>query len=99
MLKDKEFTKVQKISGFSLWMLLLSLIAVARVLQEALVKLRNLAGEMTPVTRLISDNNEILAGLTEQQDATTAVRTAKYQIQSLSAITGRFKLRRYNVGE
>ncbi|MFP3631610.1 hypothetical protein SB776_33910, partial [Burkholderia sp. SIMBA_045] len=73
MLKDKEFTKVQKISGFSLWMLLLSLIAVARVLQEALVKLRNLAGEMTPVTRLISDNNEILAGLTEQQDATTAV--------------------------
>jgi len=77
MLKDKEFTKVQKISGFSLWMLLLTRIAVARVLQEALVKLRNLAGEVTPVTRLISDNNEILAGLTEQQAAMTAVRTAK----------------------
>ena len=77
MLKDKEFTKVQKISGFSLWMLLLTWIAVARVLQEALVKLRNLAGEVTPVTRLISDNNDILAGLTELQAATTAVRTAK----------------------
>ncbi|CAH6250486.1 hypothetical protein [Pantoea agglomerans] len=77
MLKDKEFTKVQKISGFSLWMLLLTRIAVARVLQEALVKLRNLAGEVTPVTRLISDNNDILAGLTEQQAAMTAVRTAK----------------------
>ena len=77
MLRDKEFIKVQKISGFSLWMLLLTWIAVARVLQEALVKLRNLAGEVTPVTRLISDNNEILAGLTEQQAAMTAVRTAK----------------------
>lgn len=77
MMKDKEFTKVQKISGFSLWMLLLTRIVVARVLQEALVKLRNLAGEVTPVTRLISDNNDILAGLTEQQAATTAVRTAK----------------------
>ncbi|KDA93504.1 hypothetical protein [Pantoea agglomerans] len=99
MLKDKEFTKVQKISGFSLWMLLLTRIAVARVLQEALVKLRNLAGEVTRVASQISDNNDILAGLTELQAAMTAVRTAKYQIQSLSAITGRFKLRRYNVGE
>ncbi|MER2045154.1 MAG: hypothetical protein ABS943_15155 [Pantoea agglomerans] len=58
-------------------MLLLTWIAVARVLQEALVKLRNLAGEVTRVTSQISDNNDILAGLTEQQAATTAVRTAK----------------------
>lgn len=48
MLKDKDFVKVQKISKFFLWMLILALIAVARVLQKALVKLRNLAGEVTP---------------------------------------------------
>ena len=58
-------------------MLLLTRIVVARVLQEALVKLRNLAGEVTRVASQISDNNDILAGLTEQQAATTAVRTAK----------------------
>lgn len=59
----------------------------------------NGTGEVTRFTRLISDRNDILSGSTEQQTATTAARAAEYQIQSLSAINGRFKLRRYNVGE
>jgi len=149
MLKDKAFTKVQKISGFSFWMLILARIVVARVLQKALVKLRNLAGEVTPamepgdrisifhharnqetglllqgfkwhqglgileskilkgtgevtrVTRQISNSNsnDILSGLTGQQAETMAARAVEYQIQSSSAITGRFKVRRYNVDE
>jgi len=48
MLKDKAFAKVQKVSGFSFWMFILARIVVARVLQKALVKVRNLAGEVTP---------------------------------------------------
>lgn len=47
MLKRKEFTRVQKVSGFSLWMLTLALKTVAVLLQDALVKPHKLAGEVT----------------------------------------------------
>jgi len=56
-------------------------------------------GEVTRVTRQISNSNDILSGLTGQQAETMAARAAEYQTQSSSAITGRFKVRRYNVDE